>query len=304
MTAVAGARGSGRMRGLVAINVTGVIFGTAALFGKLPVSPLWIIGVRTLVATLAMLAWGGLTRELKPIPRRHWLSIVASAVAMSVSWVLFYSTVQYGGVAVATLTFSTFPLFALGVDSWHRKRRPRPVEFLATGAIFAAVYLVVDPARSPGTYWWVLAGLGSASLYALYWHLGRSLRPALSETMVTISQSALIALTILPFLPFVSRPPAHLAEWGWLVWFGAINTALASQLYLYALRHLSASSCGAFVAMEPVYAITFAALLFHDPISPRTLVSGVVILAASYLLSRVEADPAISPNGAPDGHEI
>ena len=126
----------------------------------------------------------------------------------------------------------------------------------------------------------------------------------MAQDSYTCAKGALIALTILPFLPFVSRPPAHLAEWGWLVWFGAINTALASQLYLYALRHLSASSCGAFVAMEPVYAITFAALLFHDPISPRTLVSGVVILAASYLLSRVEADPAISPNGAPDGHEI
>ncbi len=304
MTLSTGASGSGRMRGLVAINVTGVIFGTAALFGKLPVSPLWIIGVRTLVATLTMVVWGSLTRELAAIPRRHWPAIAGSAVVMSLSWVLFYSTVQYGGVAVATLTFSTFPLFALLVDSWHMKRRPRLVEILATGAIFAAVYLVVDPSRSSGTYWWVLAGLGSAMLYALYWHLGRSLRPALSETMVTISQSALIALTMLPLLPFVSRPPIHLAEWGWLVWFGAINTALASQLYLYALRHLSASSCGAFVAMEPVYAITFAALIFREPISSRTLVSGVVILSASYLLSRVEADPAISPNGAPDGHEI
>jgi drug/metabolite transporter (DMT)-like permease len=122
--------------------------------------------------------------------------------------------------------------------------------------------------------------------------------------MVTIGQSALIALTMVPFLPFVARPPMHFAEWGWLVWFGAINTALASQLYLYALRHLSAGSCGAFVAMEPVYAITFAALIFHESISPRTIVSGVVILAASYLLSRVESNAAISPNGAPDGHEI
>jgi drug/metabolite transporter (DMT)-like permease len=88
------------------------------------------------------------------------------------------------------------------------------------------------------------------------------------------------------------------------VWFGAVNTALASQLYLYSLRHLSASSCGAFVAMEPIYAISFAAILFHEPISMRTAVGGVVILGASYLLSRIESDPAISPGGAPDGHEI
>ena len=301
--ATAGLR-SARFRGLVAINITGVIFGTAALFGKLPVSPLWIIGVRTVVATLTMLLWGYLTRELRAIPRRHWPAIAASAVVMSVSWVLFYSTVQSGGVAVATLTFATFPLFALIIDSWHLRRRPRPIELIAAGAIFGAVYLVVDPSPSSSAHWGVVAGIGSAMLYALYWHLSRSLRPALSETMVTISQSALIAISVLPLLPFASRPPTHLMEWGALVWFGAVNTALASQLYFYALRHLSASSCGAFVAIEPVYAITFAAVIFHEPLSSRTFVSGAVILAASYLLSIVESNPAIRPDGAPDGHEI
>ncbi len=293
-----------RTRGLVAINITAVIFGTAALFGKLPVSPFWIIGVRSLVATLTMLAWGGWRGELKPIARQHWGGVVASALAMSASWVLFYSTVQFGSVAIATLTFSTFPLFALLIDSWHRRRRPRLVELAATGAIVAAVYLVVDVSPASAGQWGVVAGLGSAALYALFWHFGRALRPALSETMVTISQSALIALAVLPFLPFVSRPPTQLAQWGWLLWFGAINTALASQFYLYALRHLSASSCGAFVAMEPVYAISFAALIFHEPISPRLAVSGAVILAASYVLLRVEADPAIGSRPAPDGHEI
>ena len=295
---------AGRLQGLIAINVTAVIFGTAALFGRLPISPLWIIGVRSIVATLTMLAWGYFANELRPVPRAKWAAVVGSAVAMSVSWILFYSTVQLGSVAIATLTFATFPLFALLIEAWHLRRRPRAIELAATGAIFAAVYLVVGTTSTPGGQWSVFAGLGAAMLYAVFWHVGRSLRPALSETMVTISQSALIAATVVPFLAFVPRPPTELSQWAWLIWFGAVNTALASQLYLYALRHLSASSCGAFVAMEPIYAISFAALLFDEPLSPRTAVSGVVILAASYLLSRLESDPAISPNGAPDGHEI
>jgi drug/metabolite transporter (DMT)-like permease len=294
----------GRIRGLVAINITGVIFGTAALFGKLAVSPFWIIGVRSAVATLTMLVWGHLSRELKPVPRAQWGGVATSAAVMIVSWYLFYSTVQQGSVAIATLTFATFPLFALMFESWHRRRRPRALELAATAAILAAVYFVVGGDSTGASPWSVGAGLGSAALYALFWHVGRSLRPALSETMVTISQTALITVFAAPFLPWVDRPPVHLGDWGWLVWFGAVNTALASQLYLYSLRHLSASSCGAFVAMEPIYAISFAAILFHEPISTRTAVGGVVILGASYLLSRIESDPAISPDGVPDGHEI
>lgn len=295
---------AGRARGLVAINVTGLIFGSAALFGKLPVSPLWIIGVRTVVATLTLLVWGYFARELRPIPRAHWGTIAASSGVQAVSWVLFYSTVQLGSVAIATLTFATFPLFALLIDAWHLRRRPRLIELGATGAIIAAVYLVVGSSPTAGGRWGVVAGLGAAMLYALYWHLGRSLRPALSETLISISQCALVAMAVAPLLLFVGRAPTRLSEWGWLVWFGAVNTALAGQLYFYALRHLSAGSCSAFVAMEPVYAISFAALIFNDPISPRTAVGGAVILGASYLLSRVESDPAISPSGAPDGHEI
>jgi drug/metabolite transporter (DMT)-like permease len=296
--------GTGRIRGLIAINVTAIIFGTAALFGKLPVSPLWIIGVRSVVATVTLLIWGAITRELVSVPRGKWAAVAASAVIMTVSWILFYSTVQLGGVAIATLTFSTFPLFALLIDAWHLRRRPKPVELTASGAIFGAVYLVVGSSASPGALWGVAGGLGSAVLYAVYWHLGRSLRPELSETMISLSQSAAIAALVLPWLPFAGRPPTQVADIGWLIWFGAVNTALASQLYLYALRDLSASSCGAFVAMEPIYAITFAALIFHEPLSPRVAVGGIIILGASYLLSRLESDPASSPSGAPDGHEI
>ena len=295
---------AGRVRGLVAINVTGVIFGSAALFGKLPIAPLWIIGVRCAVAAATLLVWGFYARDLRRVPRTYWSVIAASAMVQCISWVLFYSTVQLGSVAIATLTFSTFPLFAMLIDSWHLRRRPKPIELVATSAVFAAVYFVVAATGTPAGQWGVVAGLGSAMLYAVYWHLGRSLRPALSETVISISQCALIALFVIPLLPFVARSPTHLSEWAWLVWFGAVNTALATQLYFYALRHLSAGSCGAFVAMEPIYAITFAALIFHDPLSPRLAVSGTVILAASYLLSRLESDTSVSPSAAPDGHEI
>ena len=162
---------SGRARGMVAINVTAVIFGTAALFGKLPVSPLWIVGVRSVVATLTLLAWGSCTGELRPVPRAQWPAVAGSALVMTASWLLFYSTVQLGSVAIATLTFATFPLFALLIESWHLRRRPRPIELAATLAIFGAVYLVVGPASTALAQWAVFAGLGSALLYALYFSI-------------------------------------------------------------------------------------------------------------------------------------
>ena len=65
---------------------------------------------------------------------------------------------------------------------------------------------------------------------------------------------------------------------------GVVATALMHQLYFFALKHLPAAVCGGFVALEPVYAILFAALLFSDGIAPVTGLSGTLIVGASILL--------------------
>lgn len=59
-------------------------------------------------------------------------------------------------------------------------------------------------------------------------------------------------------------------------------------LYLYALQRISASTCSGFIALEPVYAISFAALLFGDPVTPWIMVSMALIIGASLILLRIE----------------
>ena len=74
-----------------------------------------------------------------------------------------------------------------------------------------------------------------------------------------------------------------------LALLGTVTTALMHQLYFYALGRLSASTCSGFVALEPVCAILFAGLLFHQVISVWTVVSTALILGASFTLFRMES---------------
>lgn len=91
-------------------------------------------------------------------------------------------------------------------------------------------------------------------------------------------------MVLIPFL-FLSKPvPDEKAEWLFLVSLGIVTTALMHQLYFYALKRLSASTCSGFVALEPVYAIVFAAIFFSEPLPARVAVSGTLILCASFLL--------------------
>ncbi len=275
-----------RARAIVAINVAALIFGSAALFGKLNVSPAWIVAVRAFFAALSLGPWviGG--KGLVPVPRDIRLALAASGVLLAVHWLLFYATVQIGSVAMATLTFASFPLFTLLIESQRHRRVPDAVELGAVSAILIAVLLLVVPGSRLGTPVALLAGLASAFAYALYWRCGGRLGVALSPTAVSFFQSAVIVIGLLPALPFAGPHPASIAAWLWLLWFGIVNTALALQLYLFALKHLKATTCSGFVAMEPVYAIGLAALLFGDPIPPRVILSGALIISACLVLLR------------------
>jgi drug/metabolite transporter (DMT)-like permease len=67
-----------------------------------------------------------------------------------------------------------------------------------------------------------------------------------------------------------------------------VNTAVMLLLYLYALKRISANACSGFVALEPVYAIGFAAVLFGEAVTPWIIASIILILGASLTLLRFE----------------
>jgi len=81
------------------------------------------------------------------------------------------------------------------------------------------------------------------------------------------------------------------AEWLSLMALGVFNTAVMLLLYLYALKRISANTCSGFVALEPVYAIVFAALLFNEPVTSWIVVSIILIIGASLTLLKIEKQP-------------
>jgi drug/metabolite transporter (DMT)-like permease len=71
-----------------------------------------------------------------------------------------------------------------------------------------------------------------------------------------------------------------LASWGWLLVLGLVCTGLAHLLFILSLRVLHARTAGLIVSLEPVYAIAFAWVLFHQIPSLRTLIGGLLMIGA------------------------
>jgi drug/metabolite transporter (DMT)-like permease len=274
-----------RTGGLAAVNVAAVIFGATALFGKLHVSPVWIVAGRCAFAalTLAVIA---VLRRTKPTTRIPILGTVVTGALIAVHWIAFFVSVQLAGVAVATLTAATFPLFTSLIEAARHRRRPRTVE-LASGLIIIAAVALISGAGLPKTLTAQLgmaAGFAAAVIFAVFAILSQKLNADGDPVSLSMRQQAFAALLLAPFLPFVSPTPASANDWLLIAALGVVATALAHQLYFFALRRLPAAVCGSFVSLEPVYAIAMAAVLFGEPIGLVVVVSGVMIVGASSLL--------------------
>ncbi|EWM49396.1 eamA-like transporter family protein [Bordetella holmesii 35009] len=96
---------------------------------------------------------------------------------------------------------------------------------------------------------------------------------------VSCWQNAIVSLIVLPFA--VDQLPTLAAiDWMWLALLGVFCTGLSHFLFVSSLTKLNARSAGLVIALEPVYAIAFAWILFAQQPSVRMLGGAALIVAA------------------------
>jgi drug/metabolite transporter (DMT)-like permease len=274
---------------VVAVNIAALIFGTTALFGRVEGSPVWIVAGRGFFACVALYAVAAAREAPMRLPAARSARVALSALLLALHWIAFFTAVRVAGVAIGTLTAATFPLFTIVVEAVRWRRTPSLIELSAGATIIVAVALISGPgAAGADTSFGAAIGLLAALLFAVFALISQDLAKDISAVTLSMYQQGIVALLLLPALPFV-EPLRTPGDWLAIVALGVIGTAATHQLYLFALRSLPASVCGGFVTLEPLYAIVFAALLFGEAIRPLVLVSAPLIIGATLLLLRVSA---------------
>jgi drug/metabolite transporter (DMT)-like permease len=273
-----------RQSGIIAINAAALIFGSAALYGRLPLSATWIVAGRSglAAATLwAIFSWQGDTAGR--LKGQGW-RITGAGLLLAGHWLAFYLAVQRAGVAVGTLTFATFPLFTVLMKAITARRWPALRSVVAALMILTAVALLGGLSQLGNSQLGTLCGLGSALLYAMYWQLSRPLATVLPATLNAALQSTVVFISCLPIALLDGPGPTSLAQWAGLLALGIFNTAAGLALYEHALNFLDATTCSAFIALEPIYAIALARLIFGESPPSETYPAAALIIGASLLM--------------------
>ncbi|SDH93986.1 DMT family transporter [Pseudomonas panipatensis] len=273
---------------LLGLHIGALMFGLTGIFGKLILAgPLVIVFGRALFGALAL--GGAFPGHLAGQPRpslRQLALLVGSGLLLCAHWLTFFLAVKVGNVAVATLGFASFPAFTVLLEGLLFGERIRASEYRVVGLVCIGLVMVtpsLDLAQgaTAGLLWGVLSGL----LFALLSLANRVSVRGLDPILAALAQNLTIILCLLP-LALAELPRVRALDWLWLVLLGVFCTGVAHSLFVASLRLIKARTAAVIFALEPVYGIAFAALLFGEQPSLRMLAGGALILFATFLSAR------------------
>lgn len=290
---------------LAAISLWGISFISIKL-ALADVSPVTLIVLRFAVGALVVGAVAWRRGEFRRLSRRDLPTLAGvGLVGITLQQLLQVSGQATAEASVAAFLAATAPAFTVALAALLLREAPRPWQIagvlLATaGAALVATNgdwasLLRGDLGRPGN----LLVLASSVVWALLTILSKRAVAGRPATLVTAGMFFFGGLFALPLF-LAQQGWRELAEvsaagWGAIVFTGLVCTAGAYLLNTRALRHLSASRVALIQNLEPLVAVTAAAVLLGEAVTPAMLAGGAAILGGVYLAERATPLAAATP---------
>jgi drug/metabolite transporter (DMT)-like permease len=283
---------------VVALLIVYVVWGStylgiALMIETLP--PLLAAGVRYLTAglllTLLVYLWARVRSADPPDrpTRRQWRSafVIGTLLLMGGNGFVVLAE-QFIPSGVAAVVIATVPIWLAVFDALLTRRRPSRLVIggLAAGLIGVGVLLApvggLDRINPLGVGLVCIAAISWAagSLYARRAEMPRS--GLLGSGMEMFAGGIVLAIvgTLLGEigqLDVASVSLRSVAALGYLVVFGSV---IAFSAYIWLLNNVPVSTVGTYAYVNPIVAVALGAIVLAEPITLRTGVAAVVIIAA------------------------
>lgn len=248
----------------------------------------WRVAIVTTFLFAALLSIN--SRHLRIAGRDLALFLAYGLIGVALHQLVWITSVQYNGAAVATVLVYTSPAI-VAVFAWRFFR-----EAMGWTKVLALVLTVLGCVLVARAYdlqqfqlnpLGLLAGLGSAFTFASYSLFGRLATRRYSAWTAIFYAFFFGTLFLLPvslftheFVP-LGLPPDG---WGTLVFLALVPTLGGFGAFTVGLSHLPASVASMLSALEPVTTAIVAYFLFGEVLEPLQLLGAALILWAVVML--------------------
>jgi drug/metabolite transporter (DMT)-like permease len=277
--------------GLAGLSIAWGLVAVLASSVAIAAAPLAFFRLTLAVGTLAVVA---IVSGRLPLlrPGSHLPALVALGIVQAAHWWLFFEAVKRGSVALAVITFYTAPIFLAVLAPLFL---PERVSNVALGALVpggVGVALVALSGVDGNVFGWVAlaCGIGSALAFAVLLVLSkRLLHSGVAPLTITFWGCLAGSVAIAPALAFAGTVlPDDASEWAAVLLLGVVFTGLATLVYMWLLRHVTAQAAGVLTFLEPVSAVVIAWGLLDESLTPLALVGGMLVLGAGVAVVALE----------------
>jgi drug/metabolite transporter (DMT)-like permease len=288
-----------RARLIAAFAAVYLVWGSTYLAIRYAVAtlpPLLMAGARFVIAGGILLLWSRLRRNRRPT-RADWITgLVSGALLLlggngAVVW-----AEQRVPSGIAALLVAVVPLWMVLLD-WLRPagRRPALPVFVGLGLGLAGLGLLVGPDVLHGSGDVSLAGAGVLMFGSLSWAVGslyikRAPRPSSANNgsgtqMLAGGLCLLFAGTLGGELSQLDLARASASSWIGFLYLVTFGSLVGFTAYLYLLAHTTAAKAATYAYVNPVVAVFLGWLVAHEPVTSRTVIAAVVILAGVAIIT-------------------
>lgn len=263
----------------------------------LVIPPLELVWLRYLVAIVALLIIGFVTKQKWRIEKRYFLIIIAiGVIGYAISIVTQETGTMLSSAQMGAVITSSTPAFMV-LFAWLLLKERLTVK-KGISVCLATIGVIIIVGIGDLNMSSVLGGI-SLLIAALTWALMSVLvkrLPSDYSQIVVTTYSTLVALIVLT--PFV-LPRLHAIDvsqltrptiWGGLLYLGIISTAVAFLLWNRGLQMLNASSGGLFFFFQPVVGTLLGWLILGEKIGVTFWIGSTLILIGVLLVIREKQD--------------
>jgi drug/metabolite transporter (DMT)-like permease len=263
-----------------------ILFGSNGVVAShIAMSSYDIVFTRTLIGALFLVAVfvSSRTRPTGWRDRRHFAFLLASGVAMGMSWLFLFEAYTQVGVSVATLTYYCGPVIVMVLAPLVFREHLALSSVIGFLAVVVGMVCVNAQALAQGEVSLGLVfGLLAAIAYSVMVILNKK---AGSITGLENPMWQLIAAfgTVAVFVLLKQGLAIHIPPGSWVpvLVLGFLNTGVGCYLYFSAIGGMRAQSVAILGYLEPLSALLFAAAFLGESLGPLQWVGAALILGGA-----------------------
>jgi drug/metabolite transporter (DMT)-like permease len=288
-----------RKAGVRAALVSAAFFGLTPIFGKLAVnldiSPLAVVGFRTLMAAFLLLILTAiLNRKYLYIYPAGLIGCGLAGLLNGVGSIFYYAALDRINASLGQLLYSLYPLF-VAIVLFFDSQPPSRLTIFRIFLAIAAVIFLTNPSSGTIDIIGVLQMLLASVLYAA--HLPVNQRVLYDIPAPTVTLYTLIAMSLVVFPAFLifDRTVPQSGTW-WPIIGLTLVTFLARLSLFLGIKHLGGMQTALLGLLELLVTLGLSIVWLQESLTISQWI-GAGILCASTLLVYFEKSPGIRRPG-------